>query len=181
MTLVEEAQMSTVVVYESMFGNTKTIAEAIAEGLRGAGQVALGSVDDLSPDQAADARLLVVGGPTHGHGMARANAHQTLAKDGSYAKYGAVLAGGEPARLAGAPSGPGGGRGLRHPLCQAQVAHRVGRHQDRPAPAPPGLHGGRDRELLRPDRRRPLADGERERAVAWGRALAANLQPTSAT
>ena len=27
----------------------------------------------------------------------------------------------------------------------------------------------------------PLADGERERAMAWGRALAANLQPTSAT
>jgi flavorubredoxin len=83
--VVEEAQMKTVVVYESMFGNTKTIAEAIAEGLGGAGQVVLGSVDDLSPDQVGDARLLVAGGPTHGHGMASPNAHQAMARDGSYA------------------------------------------------------------------------------------------------
>jgi flavodoxin len=75
MRLVEEAQMRTVVVYESMFGNTKTIAEAVAQGLREAGEVTLGSLDDLSPVQVGDASLLVVGGPTHGHGMARANAH----------------------------------------------------------------------------------------------------------
>jgi flavodoxin len=43
MRLVGEIQMKTVVVYESMFGNTKAIAEAIAEGLGGAGEVALGN------------------------------------------------------------------------------------------------------------------------------------------
>jgi hypothetical protein len=182
MTLVEEAQMSTVVVYESMFGNTKTIAEAIAEGLRGAGQVALGSVDDLSPDQAADARLLVVGGPTHGHGMARANAHQTLAKDGSYAKYGAVLAGEEslrgwlerlPGRAAAAAFDT---RYAKPRWLTGSAATKIAQRLRRQGYTVVGTEsffvqtaGG------------PLADGERERAVAWGRALAANLQPTSAT
>jgi hypothetical protein len=60
-----------VVVYESMFGNTELIAEAIADGLSGAGDVSLGSVDELAPDVACDADLIVAGGPTHAHGMAR--------------------------------------------------------------------------------------------------------------
>lgn len=175
--------MRTVVVYESMFGNTKAIAEAIAEGLRGAGQVTLGSVDDLSPDQVADASLLVAGGPTHGHGMARANAHQTLAKDASYAKYGAVLAGEESLR----------GWLERLPASRAAAAAFDTRYAK-----PRWLTGSAATKIAQRLRRKgysvvgiesffvqtaggPLADGERERAVAWGRALAANLQPTSAT
>jgi Flavodoxin len=176
--------MRTVVVYESMFGNTKTIAEAIAEGLRGAGQVTLGSVDDLSPDQAADASLLVAGGPTHGHGMARADAHQTLAKDASYAKYGAVLAGEESLR----------GWLERLPPDRAAAAAAF----DTRFAKPRWLTGSAAIKIAQRLRRKgypivgtesffvqtaggPLADGERERAIAWGRALAANLQPTSAT
>ena len=53
-----------VLVYESMFGNTKAIGEGIAEGLREAGEVRSGSVDELSPDEAQDATLIVAGGPT---------------------------------------------------------------------------------------------------------------------
>ena len=90
--------MKTVVVYESMFGNTRSIANAIAEGLVGAGEVVVGSVDDLSPHEVGDAGLLVAGGPTHGHGMARPTAHQAMAKDESYAKYGPVLEGEESLR-----------------------------------------------------------------------------------
>jgi menaquinone-dependent protoporphyrinogen IX oxidase len=41
--------MKIVVVYESMFGNTKTIAEGIAEGFGEAGEMKIGTVDDLSP------------------------------------------------------------------------------------------------------------------------------------
>ena len=40
--------MKIVIVYESMFGNTKTIAEGIAEGFREAGEVKIGTVDALS-------------------------------------------------------------------------------------------------------------------------------------
>jgi Flavodoxin len=175
--------MSTVVVYESIFGNTKTIAEAIAEGLCGAGQVTLSSVDDLSPDQVADASLLVGGGPTHAHGMARADAHQTLAKDGSYAKYGASLAGEESLR----------GWLERLPPGRAAAAAFDTRYAK-----PRWLTGSAATKITQRLRRKgysvvgiesffvqtaggPLADGERARAVAWGRALAANLQPTSAT
>ena len=58
--------MRTLVVYESMFGNTHAIAERIARGLDGAEVVA---VADATAEAVAGAGLLVVGGPTHVHGM----------------------------------------------------------------------------------------------------------------
>ena len=69
--------MKAVVVYESMFGNTHLIADEIANGLRdGDGDV---DVDDVivvpvggaDVDTLAGADLVVVGGPTHVHGMSR--------------------------------------------------------------------------------------------------------------
>lgn len=64
--------MSIVVVFESMFGNTRQIASAIAEGLAPQGPVITMSVNDpASKDAAESAGLLVVGGPTHVHGMSR--------------------------------------------------------------------------------------------------------------
>lgn len=62
--------MSTVVVYESMFGNTRAIAEAIAHGLEGAGPVEVHEVSDVGmlPD---DLDLLVVGAPTHAFSMSK--------------------------------------------------------------------------------------------------------------
>lgn len=61
-----------VVVYESMYGNTHLIAEAIADGLRTAGEVVVVPVDRAQPALLAGADLVVVGGPTHAHGMSRA-------------------------------------------------------------------------------------------------------------
>jgi flavodoxin len=64
--------MSIVIVYESMFGNTRKIAEAIAEGLAPYGPVILANVNDESAKVSAQsASLLLVGGPTHVHGMSR--------------------------------------------------------------------------------------------------------------
>jgi hypothetical protein len=63
--------MKMIVVYESLFGNTQIIGEAIAEGLAALGQVTSGNVDEISPESTGDADLVVVGGPTHAHGMAR--------------------------------------------------------------------------------------------------------------
>ena len=63
--------MRAVVVYESMYGNTHLIANAIAEGLQPYGEatvVAVGTADAQTVD---GADLLVVGGPTHAHGMSR--------------------------------------------------------------------------------------------------------------
>jgi Flavodoxin domain len=58
--------MNAIVVYESVYGNTREVAEAIAEGLGG---VPVLSVHEASLlEHTFD--LLVVGGPTHIHGMA---------------------------------------------------------------------------------------------------------------
>jgi flavodoxin len=59
-----------VIVYESLFGNTHEIADAIAEGLREAADVEVTAVKDSASESVLGAELLVVGGPTHAHGMA---------------------------------------------------------------------------------------------------------------
>jgi hypothetical protein len=61
--------MRTLVVYESMFGNTRAIAEAVAAGLAEAAEVLLVPVREVTPVQVNSADLLVVGGPTHAHGL----------------------------------------------------------------------------------------------------------------
>ncbi|MGF1595503.1 MAG: flavodoxin family protein [Acidimicrobiales bacterium] len=63
--------MKAIVVYESMYGNTHVVAEAIAEGLSPLGQVDVVSVEDATAELVGTADLLVVGGPTHAHGMSR--------------------------------------------------------------------------------------------------------------
>ena len=57
--------MRAVVVYESMFGNTHAIADAIGRGI-GEG---LEPVDNVVVVPVVEAGRLVVGGPTHFHGM----------------------------------------------------------------------------------------------------------------
>ncbi|HET6501939.1 MAG TPA: flavodoxin domain-containing protein [Amycolatopsis sp.] len=62
--------MRAVVVYESMFGNTERVARAIADGLGAPGMAEMINVDDV--EDLGEVDLLVVGGPTHAHGMTRA-------------------------------------------------------------------------------------------------------------
>ena len=59
--------MRTIVVYESMFGSTRAIAEAIAAGV--GGEAVAVPVAAATRDLVKTADLLVVGGPTHAHGM----------------------------------------------------------------------------------------------------------------
>jgi len=54
--------MKSVVVFESMYGNTHEIAEQIAAGLESIGPVVLGNPAQVPATTAADADLLVVGG-----------------------------------------------------------------------------------------------------------------------
>src|SRR5512140_2757465 len=65
--------MRAVVVYESMYGNTHLIADAIGAGLESAFDVRIVPVSHAGPEVIADADLVVVGGPTHAHGMSRAS------------------------------------------------------------------------------------------------------------
>ncbi len=72
--------MKALVIYESMYGNTHEIAEAIAEGLERVGEIELASVTQISPESVGDRDLLVVGGPTHMHGMSRAGSRRAAAE-----------------------------------------------------------------------------------------------------
>ena len=64
--------MRALVVYESMYGNTHTIAVSIAAGLSTRHDVTLVPVTRATPELVAAADLLVVGGPTHLHRMSTA-------------------------------------------------------------------------------------------------------------
>jgi flavodoxin len=56
--------MKALVAYDSIFGNTERIARAIANVLGSPGDVRLVKVADVTPEQLAGLRLLVVGSPT---------------------------------------------------------------------------------------------------------------------
>ena len=61
--------MESLVIYATRTGNTRTVAEAIEEGLRPHGPVHLRSVEEAVNGISAGIDLLVIGGPTEGHGM----------------------------------------------------------------------------------------------------------------
>jgi hypothetical protein len=79
--MVEEA-MRAVVVYESMYGNTRLVADRIGVGLATAYQVDVVPVGRADRQLVEHADLIVVGGPTHGHGMSRANTRGTAVAAG---------------------------------------------------------------------------------------------------
>lgn len=60
--------MSAVIVYESMFGSTRAVAEALARGIAKHASVSVVNVNHAG-GVFPDADLLLVGGPTHVHGM----------------------------------------------------------------------------------------------------------------
>ena len=70
--------MKSLVVYESMFGNTRLIAEAVAGGLAASFEVKAMEVGEAS-DIDEDLDLLVIGGPTHAFGMTRPNTRKSAA------------------------------------------------------------------------------------------------------
>jgi flavodoxin len=173
--------MSATVVYESVYGNTRAIAEAIAEGLGDAEVVAVHE----AADRVIDADLLVVGGPTHMHSLtttrSREIAVEAVREDGG----GHI----EP----GASDGPGLRAWLR------DLPHADGRKAaafDTRADKSPWLTGAASRGIAKRLRHRgydvvsrhsflvedsegPLASGELARATEWGEKLA-SLLPASA-
>ena len=82
--------MKIAIVYESIYSNTAAVAQAIAEGLRPLGDVDVRTVGDES----FDADMLLVGAPTHVHGLPSSKIRK--ANRGS---RGGCRGQGEPARL----------------------------------------------------------------------------------
>jgi len=171
------------VVYESMFGNGHRVAELVAEGLRESGfdvELTRAAYAPASPE----VDLLVLGGPTHALGMSRA---ATRASRPSH-----VTTAADKARVAAEPDAdtvPG----VREYLGTLQVlrGQPVGVYDTRSLRSvPAGAARGIARrvtalgaELMTPARgfhvqtvTGPLADGEEQRARAWGAELAGELE-----
>ena len=79
--------MRAVIIFESMYGNTHAIADAIGRGLGPEHEVSVVPVADATPELLDGADLVVAGAPTHIHGMSRARSRQAAVeaahKDGS--------------------------------------------------------------------------------------------------
>jgi Flavodoxin domain len=91
--------MRAVIVYESMYGNTHVIAEAIARGLAPGNEVTVVPVAGATRELLDAADLVVAGGPTHMHGMSKASTRKAAVE-------GSQKHGGQPALDADA-EGPG--------------------------------------------------------------------------
>lgn len=169
--------MHAVVVYESIYGNTRAIAEAIAEGLGGAEVIPVHAVADA----ALDADLLVVGGPTHMHGLTTTRSRQMAAEavredGGAHIEPGATDAPGLRAWLRDLPH--------RHGSDAAAFDTRLDKSPWLTGVASRGIAKrlcARGYEVLSPqsflveDSEGPLEAGELVRARAWGSELAQAL------
>jgi flavodoxin len=66
---MEMMSMNSVVIYATRYGNTRTIAEAIADRLRSYGDVQLFAAEEAPTKLPRRTDLLVIGGPTEMHRM----------------------------------------------------------------------------------------------------------------
>jgi hypothetical protein len=68
------------VVYESMFGNTRDVARAVADGVAGSLSVTLHEVGEAPSQIGPGVDLLVVGAPTHAFSLSRPATRQDAAR-----------------------------------------------------------------------------------------------------
>jgi hypothetical protein len=171
--------MGALVVYESMFGNTRRIAEAIAAGFAKTGQAVVVGVADAHEGLLAGIDLLVVGGPTQGWSMSRPSTRRGATLYVAKPESELTL---EP----GADTGPGVREwlALRGRLAVAAAAafdtrinsrflftgrasKAIGRQMERH-----GMHLIVPPESFLVDSESHLLSGETDRAQAWGQQLA---------
>ena len=75
--------MKTVIIYESIYGNTRRVAEELADVARAHGEVLLVPAADADRASLEGADLVLVGGPTHAHGMSSRTTRLAGAADAS--------------------------------------------------------------------------------------------------
>ena len=84
--------MRAVIVYESMYGNTHAVANSVAEGLRDeACDVTVVPVGRATKELIGHCDLLVVGGPTHLHGLSRPSTRKSAATAAGQPGSGLIL------------------------------------------------------------------------------------------
>src|SRR5262245_20759462 len=79
--------MRALIVYESMYGNTHVVASHIADGLGAHFETEVMPVEEATIERVLSVDSLVIGGPTHVHGMSsersREAARDAVQKHGS--------------------------------------------------------------------------------------------------
>lgn len=171
--------MRAMVLYESMFGNTRTIAEAIGEGLRATYDTDIRQVGTVSRKDLDQVDLIVAGGPTHAWGMSRPSTRAGARKQAGVPGSGLTLEAGA--------TGPG----LRELFADVTGLQADAAAFDTRVDKSPVLTGRASRKIARMLKRsgcslvaRPksflvtgkpstLAPGEEARARSWGSNLAA--------
>jgi hypothetical protein len=170
--------MDVLLVFESMYGNTARVAESIAEGMEHADvRLTLRNVDDAGDVDVSAFDMLIVGGPTHAHGMTRSATRRTAIDDEKNTyddpSVGAGLRdwlGGLPA-VVGLPAATFDTRFDRSPLLTGEASKGIERRLR-------GLRFDvRERKSFFVDTSNQLVDGQLKRAWAWGRSLASMFVP----
>jgi hypothetical protein len=175
--------MNALVVYESMYGNTRTIAEAIARGLAPIGPVAVTRIAELDPSTLQHVDMLVIGAPTHVWSLSRPSTRKAAVE--AAAKPASGLSVEDNAAVLGVREW------LQSLDAQALGSSVVVAAFDTRMKAPLGLSGAASRTIAKRLRRRgvscvarhgfyvtkqnQLIDGEQVRAESWGAELAGRL------
>ncbi len=163
--------MKTLIVYDTLFGNTKQIAEAIATGLAEEFEVSTNAVSEVV-DLPDDVELLLVGGPTHRHGLSDGmrdlldRLPETALRHLAFASFDTRYQG--PGWIMGSAA-----KVISRRLQQSR-AHRVVPPESffvaRVQPEGEAKHAHESEHLKK---------GEIERATQWGRMIAALLVPVA--
>jgi hypothetical protein len=169
--------MRTLIVYESMYGNTRVIADAIGRGLGLDGETVVIPVAQAHPELLNGADLVVVGGPTHVHSLSRASTRRSAREAANKPGSGLTM-------------DPGAkGPGLRDWFATLGQVDTVAAAFDTRLDAPAMFTGRASKAIARLLRRHGAAmaakpesflvakdnrlrAGEEDRACAWGRQLA---------
>jgi hypothetical protein len=188
--------MKAVIIYESMFGNTHAVADAIAAGVRSQGEATVVAAADAKKTELDDVDLLVVGGPTHVHGLPWLFSRKSAAREaeGSHGRLhvepGVPDEYGLRTVLEDLPPGGFGGRGgdgPTHPAAAAFDTRRSGPvlftgHASRTIAKrlrQRGYESAASPVSFLVDGKEHLLEGEIDRAVAWGKSLAAGTRSGS--
>lgn len=173
--------MRALVIYESMFGNTRDVATAIGAGLGSSPDAEVVEVADAPAVLPADVTLLVVGGPTHAFGMSRASTREEARKlaDGPLVSRGDGLR--EWFERLERPTHGVLGASFDTHMDKPRVIAQMGSAS---GPVRRRLHRLGIEDAADPqhfwvsDTTGPLRDGELDRAREWGRTLATHVRGT---
>ncbi len=168
--------MKALVIYESVFGNTKLVADSIAKGMESQFEVEAIEVGEFQ-DDLGGVELLVIGGPTHVFGMSRPSTREDARKK-------AAEKGIEPVSKEGGLREFLYGMGTNgyHPLVatfDTSIKKRWLPLGSAAKSAAKRLRRKGYKLVLKPEQFRvggtdgPMEDGELQRAEVWGRQLAA--------